>query len=415
MACTSHPTCDAHEPTALAWPVRLDEEMRLARFPRPVVLLAFTSLFADISSEMLYPVLPLFLTTRLSAPASVVGLVEGIAEATQNIVQGGSGALADRLRRNKPLALFGYALAALAKPAIGLAAGWPQVLGGRFVDRLGTGIRSAPRDALIANSIEPRRRGAAFGLEGVGDNLGAVLGPLIAAGLLYTLHIDLRLIFLVAFVPGLLALVLVTFVQETPAKTGRSLASGVSIRGFPSGYWRYLIAVSLFGIGSSSKAFIILKATDVGIAAEQTLLVYAGFNLVAALASYPAGALSDRWGRKRLLLGTLGVFALAYGGFTVTSSALLFAALFVLYGLHQGAFRAVGKALAVDLVPPELRASGVGLYGTAVGLSALVASVVGGLLWDRLGPAATFGYGAVCAVIGAAVFALFVPPPSRRS
>ncbi len=384
--------------------------MRSPRFPRSVVLLAFTSLFADISTEMLYPVLPLFLTTRLGAPGSVVGLIEGIAEATQNVVQGGSGWLADRLQRNKPLALVGYALAALAKPAIGFATAWPQVLAGRFVDRLGTGIRSAPRDALIANSIEKRRRGAAFGLEGVGDNLGAVLGPLIAAGLLYLFAVDLRIIFSIAFVPGLLAFTVMTFVRERPARDARASAGRVSIHRLPRAYWRYLLAVAAFGIGNSSKAFIILRATDLGIPTERTLLVYAGYNFVAAAASYPAGGLSDRWGRKRVLLVALAVFAIAYAGLALSSSAWLLAALFLLYGVFQGAFRAVGKALAVDLVPPELRGSGVGIYGAVVGLSALVASVVGGRLWDGLGPTAIFGYGAACAVLGAL---MLTPVPSR--
>jgi len=167
--------------------------------------------------------------------------------------------------------------------------------------------------------------------------------------------------------------------------------------------------VGAFGIGNSSKAFIILKATAIGIAPEQTLLVYAGYNLVAALASYPAGGLSDRWGRKRLLLAALVVFVVTYTGLAIAASAWLVATLFVLYGVHQGAFRAVGKALAVDLVPRPLRASGVGLYGATVGLSALLASVVGGQLWDRLGPAATFAYGAACALLGAAVLVAAVP------
>src|SRR2546429_5330422 len=312
---------------------------------------------------MLYPVLPLFLTTRLGAPASAVGVVEGIAEATQNVVQGGSGWLADRLRRNKPVALVGYALAALARPAIGLATGWPQVLAGRFVDRLGTGIRSAPRDALIANSIEERRRGAAFGLEGIGDNLGAVLGPLLAAGLLYLLAVDLRSIFFIAFVPGVLAFIVIAFVQDKPVRDTRASARRVGIRELPGAYWQYVLAVATFGIGNSSRAFIILRATDAGIPAERTLLGYAGYNLVAAAASYPAGGLSDRWGRKGLLLVAFAIFAIAYAGFALTTDAWLIAGRFLLYGVFQGAFRAVGKALAVDLVPAELRGSGVGLYG----------------------------------------------------
>jgi MFS family permease len=388
--------------------------VRLPRFPRPVVLLALTSLFSDVSTEMLYPVLPLFLTRTLSAPASVIGVVEGVAEATQNIVQGGSGALADRLRRNKPLALLGYGLSALSKPTIGLATAWPHVLAGRFSDRLGTGIRAAPRDALIANSIEERRRGAAFGLESLGDNLGAVLGPLLAAGLLYVLGVDLRLIFFIAFVPGALAFLLVATVREAPAPATKREA-GVGIRQLPAGYWRYLLAVAAFGIGNSSNAFIILKAADIGLATEQTLLVYSGYNLVAALASYPAGRLSDRWGRKSLLLGALVVFALSYAGFAIATSGAVVAALFVLYGMYHGAFRAVGKAFAVDLVPGALRGSGVGLYGATVGLSALFASIVGGQLWDRLGPAATFGYGAACAVLGAVLLAAIVPARSGRA
>jgi MFS family permease len=359
---------------------------------------------------MLYPVLPLFLTKTLGSPAGVVGVIEGVAEATQNLVQGASGTLADRLRRNKPLALVGYAVAALAKPTMGLAAAWPQVLAGRFADRLGTGIRSAPRDALIANSIDESRRGAAFGLEGLGDNLGAVVGPLFAAALLFLAKVDLRVIFFVALVPGAIAFALVTAVHE--GESNRGAEGRFSLRGLPVAFWRYLLAVGVFGIGNSSKAFIILRATDVGLAPEQTLLAYAGYNLVAALASFPAGRLSDRWDRRSLLLAALAIFAVTYLGFATASEPWLVVALFALYGIHQGTFRAVGKALAVDLVPAKLRGSGVGLYGAAVGLSALIASTVGGQLWDRLGPAATFWYGAACAVIGAAL--LVTAAPSRR-
>lgn len=360
---------------------------------------------------MLYPVLPLFLTKQLAAPASAVGLVEGVAEATQNIVQGGSGWLADRLNRKKPIALVGYALAAIAKPMIGLAAVWPQVLAARFVDRLGTGIRSAPRDALIASSVTASRRGAAFGLEGIGDNLGAVLGPLFAAGLLYIFQVDLRVVFFVAVAPGLIALAFLSQVDESPTSP-RASGKGVSLRGLPGGYWRYLIAVAAFGIGNSSRAFLILKATAVGIPAEWTLLVYAAYNLVAALVSYPAGGLSDRFGRKQVLLAALALFAVAYVGFALAGTAVVVAALFLVVGAHQGSFRAVGKALAVDLAPAELRGSSLGFYGSAVGISALFASIIGGQIWDRLGPAATFGYGAACAIGGSVLLAALVP--SRR-
>jgi MFS family permease len=385
--------------------------MRLPKLPGAIYLLALTSLFGDISSEMLYPILPLFITRDLAAPASVVGIIEGVAEATQNIVQGGSGWLADRMGRSKPIALVGYTLAALAKPTIALAAVWPHVLASRFTDRLGTGIRSAPRDALIANAIEPQQRGAAFGLEGIGDNLGAVIGPLFAAALLYLLHVDLRAIFLIAFVPGVIAVLLITLVPEASRARGRG--PRLRIAALPGGYWRYLAGVAVFGIGNASSAFIVLRAADTGIPAELALLVYAGYNLVAALASYPAGELSDALGRTRLMVGTLLVLAAAFAGLAVANTGWMVAVLFALYGVHRGALRAVGKALAVDLVPQGLRASALGLYSSTLGLSALVAGPVAGFLWDRAGPAATFGYGAACALLGAFLVAVLVRSTSR--
>jgi len=203
-----------------------------AGLSRNTFLLAFASLFADISTEMLYPVLPIFLTQTLKASGSIVGLVEGIAQATQNIVQGFSGWLSDKLQRRKPIALVGYILAAVAKPLMGLATAWPGVLGGRFLDRLGAGTRTAPRDALIAASVEEKDRGKAFGLEGIGDNAGAFLGPLIAVALLITLGLDIRWVFYLAIIPGLLAVLMVVLVKERPApsplKPGLTSASGNS-------------------------------------------------------------------------------------------------------------------------------------------------------------------------------------------
>ncbi len=382
----------------------------LPHLPRNIILLALTSFFADISSEMLYPVLPIFLTQDLAAPASVVGIVEGAAEATQNIVQGASGWFADRMGRNKPTALAGYALAALGKPAMGLATVWPQLLPGRLADRLGAGIRSAPRDALIAGSVDESRRGAAFGLEGFGDNFGAVIGPLIAAVLLFAFNVATRAIFFLAFVPAVLAFVLIAAVGEPSVSSEhRSRPEGLNLRELPAAYWKYLAAVAVFGVGNSSNAFIILKAISIGIPAELTLIVYAAFNLIAAAVSYPAGDLSDRWGRKRLFAAALAIFVVAYIGLAVTASPLIVVGLFVLYGAYQGVFRAVGKALVTDLAPRHLRASGIGLYATTVGLTALVASAVGGQLWVQVGPAATFLYGAIFAALGAVLLLVLVP------
>ena len=373
------------------------------------VLLAFTSLFADISTEMLYPVLPVFLTQTLHASGSIVGLVEGIAQATQNIVQGFSGWLSDKLQQRKSLALAGYVLSAVAKPLIGFARAWPDVLGARFLDRLGAGFRSAPRDALIASSVAEENRGRAFGLEGIGDNLGAFFGPLLAIVLLISLHIDIRWIFYLAIVPGLLAVCMILLVRERPVPVAAKSKIDVNLRQFPQIYWKYLLVTALFGIGNSSNSFLILQTRGIGASLEVTILIYAGFNLVAALISYPAGFFSDRWGRRSVLLLAFIIFFVTYLGFARAKSVVLIATLFVAYGLFQGVFRSVGKAFASDFVPEHLRASGVGWYSTTVGLLELEASVVAGLLWDRIGHAAVFYYGAVFAVVGSIGLLVLIP------
>jgi MFS family permease len=358
---------------------------------------------------MLYPVLPVFLTQTLRASGSVVGLVEGFAQATQNIVQGFSGTLSDKLQKRKPIALAGYFLAAIAKPLMGLSTIWQGVFAARLLDRLGAGTRSAPRDALIASSVDEKNRGRAFGLEGVGDNAGAFLGPLLAVFLLYSLHVGIRNIFYLAIIPGLVAFFMVLLVTERPAAVAAKSKIDISLRQLPKGYWKYLLATALFGLGNSSNSFLILRTQDIGASLETTILIYAAFNLVAALISYPAGSLSDRWGRRNILLASFIIFLIAYLGFALTQNIVLVAALFVFYGLYQGIFRAVGKAFASDFVPEHLRASGVGWYSTTVGLLQLLASVVAGLLWDRVGHASVFLYGAVFAALGSVGLVTLIP------
>jgi MFS family permease len=380
-----------------------------AGLSRNTFLLALASLFADISTEMLYPVLPIFLTQTLKASGSVVGLVEGIAGATQNIVQGFSGSLSDKLQRRKPIALVGYLLAALGKPLMGAATVWQGVLAGRFLDRLGAGTRSAPRDALIASSVDEVNRGRAFGLEGVCDNAGAFLGPLLAVLLLIVLHLDIRLIFYLAVIPGLLAFLMVVLVEERPVEVTAKAKIDVSLRRFPKAYWKYLLATALFGIGNSSNAFLILQTQDIGASLMMTILIYAGFNLVAALISYPAGFLSDRLGRRNILVLAFAIFLVTYLGFALTRNMALIAMLFVFYGLYYGIFRSVGKALASDYVPEQLRASGVGWYNTTVGLCGLAASLVAGWLWDQVGHTSVFLFGAAFAVVGGIALLALVP------
>jgi MFS family permease len=275
---------------------------------RNTFFLALASLFADISTEMLYPVLPIFLTQTLNASGSIVGLVEGVAQATQNIVQGFSGSLSDKLQKRKAFALAGYLMAAIAKPLIGLSTSWQGALGARVLDRFGAGSRSAPRDALIASSVDEESGGRAFGLEGVGENAGASLGPLLAVFLLISWQIDIRYIFYLAVVPGLLAFLMVLLVRERPTAVLAKSKIDISLRKFPRDYWQYLLVTALFGIGNSSNSFVILRTTDIGASLEATILIYAAFNLAAAVVSYPAGSLSDTWGRKNVLLMSFIIF-----------------------------------------------------------------------------------------------------------
>jgi len=380
-----------------------------AGISRDTVLLAFTSLFSDISSEMLYPVFPIFLTQMLHASGSIVGLVEGIAQATQNIVQGFSGWLSDKLQKRKSLAVAGYLLSAVAKPLIGFAQVWQGALGGRFLDRLGAGFRSAPRDALIASSVAEENRGRAFGLEGIGDNLGAFLGPLITVALLMSVHPDILWFFYLAIIPGLLSIFMILLVHERPVPVAAKSKIDVTLRQFPKTYWTYLLVTALFGVGNSSNSFLILQTRGMGASLGATILIYAGFNLVAALISYPAGSLSDTWGRRTLLLMAFLIFFISYLGFAHAKNLVLIATLFVFYGLFQGIFRAVGKAFAADFVPEHLRASGVGWYSMTVGLLGLVANIVAGLLWDRIGHAAVFYYGAAFALAGSIGLLVLIP------
>ncbi|MDX8450459.1 MFS transporter [Mesorhizobium captivum] len=324
-----------------------DVRTRSSWLTRDVILLSFCSLFADVSTEMLYPILPLFLTGVLGAGGSVVGLIDGVAQATQNIVQGFSGWASDRMQRRKPIALAGYLLSAVSKPLTGIATAWPMVLGARFLDRVGAGTRSAPRDALIAASASEEHRGKAFGLEGVGDNLGAFLGPLIAVLLLGAFRVDMRVIFYLTIIPGLLAFAMVLFVREQRVDFAAKAKVDINLRRFPRAYWKYLLATGLFCIGNSSNAFLILETQSAGASVGNTVLVYAGFNLVAALVSYPTGFLSDRLGRRNLLLTSFAVFFVAYGGFALTVKVWLVAILFVCYGAYQGT-----SALSVRRSPP---------------------------------------------------------------
>lgn len=377
-------------------------------------LLALTSLFSDISSEMLYPILPVFLTQNLKVSGSIVGLIEGVAGTVQNIIQGFSGQLSDKLQKRKGIAVFGYLLSAISKPFMGLATGWPSVFGARFMDRFGAGTRSAPRDALIAGSADEKNRGKAFGLEGVGDNLGAFIGPIIAVVLLFMWEINIRSVFYLSVIPGVLSVIMILMVKEKKVPFESKVKIDTRFKQFPSVYRKYLLVTALFGMGNSSNAFLILQTKDLGISFQNTILIYAAFNLLAAAISYPAGHLSDTFGRKNILLISFVIFLITYCGFSFTKNPWLIGSLFCLYGLYQGIFRSVGKAMAADFVPAHIRAGGIGWYSTTIGLTGLVASVVAGQLWDKVSHASVFIYGAVFSLIGIIALIFFKPTKANE-
>lgn len=379
---------------------------RSSGLTRDVYLLAAASLFADISTEMLYPVLPQFLVQNLGVSGSILGLIDGFARAVQNIVQGLSGTISDRLRRHKAVALAGYAVAACAKPFMGLSTTWEALLGARLLDRFGTGVRSAPRDALLAGSVEPAVRGRAFGLESLGDNAGAFIGPLVTAATLALTQTHLRTIFFIAAIPGLLALVFTSFVRGQSASGDDGAVDGTEPERLSRVYRRFLMISAVLEAGNCGSAFLILRTHDFGATLDQSILIYACFNLAAAIASYPAGSLSDRFGRRNLLAAGYGIFIACFLGLSAGVNLWTATLLFAGYGAHQGIFRAVGKAYASDLGTSRRKAASLGWYTATVGIAQLFASLVAGLLWDRLGHTSVFLFGASVALVGTAALLL---------
>ncbi len=367
-----------------------------------VFVLGLVSLCTDASTEMIYPLIPLFLTSTLHAPVSVLGLIEGLAEATASVLKGFSGWFSDRLGKRRPLVIAGYGLAAVTKPLMALAVGWPLVLGARILDRFGKGLRGSPRDALIADSTTEELRGRVFGFHRSTDQTGAVLGPLLALPLLAIFHQNYRAVFVAAFVPAAIGVAVLFLVRET----GKGVVAGrpaprLTLSGTNPAFRRFLLAMTVFAIGNSSDTFLLLRARQLGFSANEVVLVFAAYNATYVLSAYPAGVVSDRIGRKRVMLAGLAVFALVYFGFGLAKGPIAVWGLFLIYGLYQGLTDGTARAYVVDLVEPERRGTALGVYSMALGLAALPASLVAGLLWQHLGPAAPFYYGAAAAALGA--------------
>ena len=386
-----------------------------ARLGRTVIALGVVSFLTDASSEMIYPLLPVFLTATLGASAATLGMIEGAAESTAALLKLASGWWSDRVRRRKPLVVFGYTLSSLARPLVALAQSSGQVLGIRVADRVGKGIRGAPRDALIADSVDPAIRGRAFGFHRAADHAGAVAGPLAAFALLQGAGLDMRTVFLLAAIPAVAAVIAVVFfVREAPPHAPVALQAAQKDAvptPLPRSFWYYLGILGVFTLGNATDAFLLLRAQQLGVPLALLPVLWASLHVVKSATSTTGGALSDRVGRLPSLVAGWAVFAAVYLGFAVATQQWHAWTLFLVYGLYSALTEGPERALVADLVPAERRGTAFGWFNLTIGLGALPASVIFGLLWDAAGPGTAFGFGAALALIAA----LALAPLARRS
>jgi MFS family permease len=374
------------------------------------------SLLTDASTEMVYPLLPLFLTRTLGASAAFVGLVEGVAETTASLLKLVSGWLSDRLGRRKALVTWGYGLSSLTRPLMAMALLPVHVLGIRFLDRIGKGIRTSPRDALIADSTPVDAWGAAFGFHRAMDHLGAVVGPVLAFLLLPQVGGSYRAIFWLASIPAALCvLVLVMAVREVPAQVPPSRLPILSLRPLDARFKGFLLIVTLFTLGNSSDAFLLLRAREAGVSEGAIPLLWAALHIVKSASSLPGGILSDRIGRRSTIIAGWLVYAVVYAGFAAVGSVWQVWGLFLVYGLYFGLTEGVEKALVADLVPVEARASAYGVYHAAIGIAALPASLLLGWLWQSFGASVAFGTGAAMAAAAAVLLWVFLRESTGRA
>jgi len=378
---------------------------------RNVWWLGLTSFFTDISSEMLYPLVPIFVTVTLGAPAVAVGVIEGAAEATASFLKLFSGWLSDRLGRRRAFVIAGYALSAAAKPLLAGAGSWLVVLAARVADRVGKGVRTSARDALLADSASPETRGRAFGFHRSADTMGAVLGPLLAIPLLAATHDQLRPLFLLSVVPAGCGLAALLLVRDRPMVARQVGIPRLSFAVLDARFRRYLVALLIFALGNSSDAFIILRGRQLGLSLTGVILAYAAYNLVYSLSAYPAGILSDRIGRRPMVVGGFAFFAVVYLGFAAAGAPWQFWSLLAVYGLYMGLTDGLTRAMAADLSVPEVRGTALGWVQMVSGAGALAASLVAGVLWTEVGPAAPFAYGAALAAVAAACLAVWKVGP----
>ncbi|HOA21851.1 MAG TPA: MFS transporter [Anaerolineaceae bacterium] len=398
---------------------------QLKELPGNLWVASATSFLTDISSEMVINILPLFLSSVLGVKTNIIGIIEGVAEATSSVLKVFSGWLSDKLRTRKWLAVAGYGLSALAKPFFYFANSWGAVAGVRWADRVGKGIRTAPRDALVADNVKPEQRGLAFGLHRAADTAGALLGILIAAFIVWKLQAGssalseqtFRTVVLISLIPAFLA-VIVLAVGTKEVRVGSEVRKvRISLKGLGRNFIIFLVIVGIFDLGNSSDAFLVLRAQERGMSTLNILIMLAAFNLIYTLISTPAGSLSDKLGRRKLIIGGWIVYALIYLGFALARSAVHVGLLYAAYGLYYGMAYGTAKAMVADLVPPEMRGTAFGTYNAILGILDFPASVIAGLLWSGagtwkgFGPSAPFYFGAGMALLAVLLFIFWKPEP----
>ena len=393
---------------------------RYRRLPRNVLAIGLVSLLNDASSEIIYPLLPVFLATGLGASAGAIGMIEGLAESVASLLKLFSGYLSDRLGKRKLLVVAGYALASLVRPLLAFTHTWTQVLAIRLTDRVGKGLRTAPRDAMIADTVQAGQRGIAFGFHRAMDHAGAVIGPLVGY-LLVVLFVANRAlptaaefsqIFLIASIPALIAVgVAIFFMRESPVQVHRgSEIPKLSLRGFDGNFKRFLLVLALFTLSNSSDSFLILRAMDAGVSLAIVPLLWAAHHGSKVLSSLIGGDLSDRLGRKRLIVSGWLLYAAVYAGFAFATNTASLWILFLIYGIYFGLVEGAEKAMVADLVRPEQRGTAYGLYNLAFGITVFPASLLMGMIWDWKGPATAFLVSAVMGATAAALLLIFVRP-----
>lgn len=390
--------------------LHVTKEKKFFGFGRNVTIAGLVSFFMDVSSEMIYPLIPLFLANVLNVNKSVIGLIEGIAESTASLLKVFSGWFSDRIGNRKWLMVVGYGISTLSRPIVAIATGWHHVMGSRFMDRFGKGVRTAPRDAIIAESTNNAFLGRAFGFHRSMDTMGAVVGPALAFFFLGIFLNDYRKVFWLSMIPGAIAVLLIIFfiTEKKKAFMDRSERPKLTLKHFDWRFKFFVAIATLFAIGNSSDVFLILRAQHIGISTVMIPVVYLLFNLIYSLSAIPAGILSDRFGRKRIILLGFILFAIVYYGFAVASDTTTIWILFAFYGIFMGLTEGIQKAFLATIIPSDFKATAFGVYNTAVGLAMLPASLIGGWLWDNISPSATFYFGAMTAGSSAILFIFFI-------